>query len=108
MGHDNISPHFQKPGPRFWPLLAEGEFDHILNFAQEEKGPNQLEGRSGQKRPFSPQVSFLWRWCQRLIALVGLTLTSPLMLPIALLVKAESRGPAIYRQWRVGERRARG
>src|SRR3990172_12000536 len=108
MRHGSTYPHFQKPGPPFWPLLAEGKFNHILNFPEEEKTPIQLEGRGNHRRPFSPQVPFLWRWCQRLMALIGLILTSPLMLLIALLVKAESKGPAIYRQWRVGQRRVRG
>ena len=36
------------------------------------------------------------------VALVGLVLAAPLMLVVALLVKLDSRGPAIYRQPRVG------
>jgi lipopolysaccharide/colanic/teichoic acid biosynthesis glycosyltransferase len=44
------------------------------------------------------------------VALVGIVLTAPLMLLIALLVKATSPGPALYRQLRVGidRRRRRG
>ena len=41
------------------------------------------------------------------VALLGIALTAPLMLMVALLVKLESRGPAIYKQQRVGlDRRA--
>ncbi len=36
------------------------------------------------------------------VAAIGITLTAPLMLVVALLVRLESRGPAIYKQPRVG------
>ena len=36
------------------------------------------------------------------VAVIGIALTAPLMLLVALLVKLESHGPAIYRQPRVG------
>lgn len=41
---------------------------------------------------------------ERSVALVGLTLLSPLFLVIAVLVKRSSRGPVFYRQTRVGLR----
>ncbi len=41
------------------------------------------------------------------VALVGVALTAPLMLVVALLVKLDSRGPAIYKQPRVGLDRRR-
>jgi len=41
------------------------------------------------------------------VALVGILLTAPLMVVIALLVRITSRGPAIYKQMRVGVDRRR-
>ena len=42
------------------------------------------------------------------VALIGIVITAPLMFLVALIVKLESRGPAIYRQQRVGlDQRAR-
>jgi exopolysaccharide biosynthesis polyprenyl glycosylphosphotransferase len=40
----------------------------------------------------------------RVSALVGLTLLSPLLIVIALLIRLTSRGPAIFRQTRIGHR----
>lgn len=40
--------------------------------------------------------------CQRVVALTVLVLISPLMLTLAVLVRATSRGPALFRQTRVG------
>ncbi len=37
-----------------------------------------------------------------LVALIGITVTAPLMLVVALLVRLDSRGPIIYKQKRVG------
>jgi lipopolysaccharide/colanic/teichoic acid biosynthesis glycosyltransferase len=49
---------------------------------------------------------FAFKWVlDTLIAGVGLVFLSPLMLAIALLVKLDSPGPAIYRQERVGAKR---
>jgi len=43
-----------------------------------------------------------------LVALIGITVTAPVMLVVALLVKLDSRGPVIYKQKRVGlDRRGR-
>jgi lipopolysaccharide/colanic/teichoic acid biosynthesis glycosyltransferase len=41
--------------------------------------------------------------CDRLFALVGLVLLSPLLLILAALVKLDSRGPALFTQWRIGK-----
>ena len=43
-----------------------------------------------------------------LVAVIGIVIAAPLMVVIALLVKLDSRGPAIYRQPRVGLDRRRG
>ena len=45
-----------------------------------------------------------------MVATIGIVLTAPLMLFVAVLVRLDSKGPAIYKQERVGlcRRRARG
>jgi len=53
------------------------------------------------------QKPFLWRLKRAydwLVAIVLLLMLSPVLLAIALLVKASSPGPVFFRQWRVGER----
>ena len=49
----------------------------------------------------------LLRAANTLVALAALFLLAPAMLVIALLIKLDSPGPAIYRQWRVGLDRRR-
>lgn len=53
------------------------------------------------------QAKFRW-WCKRLfdqtIAILALLLLSPLLIGLALLIRSQSPGPALFYQWRVGER----
>lgn len=65
------------------------------------------------KVPKGPQSESLqqhfWNWqlkrfCDWLAALLILTLLSPLMVVLAILVKISSPGPIFFRQWRVGKR----
>jgi len=58
--------------------------------------------------PRHHRVRELWRRVLNVtVASVGLVLTAPLMLIIAILVRATSRGPVIFRQQRVGIDRRR-
>jgi lipopolysaccharide/colanic/teichoic acid biosynthesis glycosyltransferase len=43
------------------------------------------------------------RWINVVVAAVGLVLSSPLLLAIAILIKLTSRGPVLYTQMRVGK-----
>lgn len=46
-------------------------------------------------------------WLDRVLALLALVVLSPLFLLIALLIRLDSRGPALFRQLRVGQVRSR-
>ncbi len=52
----------------------------------------------------SPSAMFQKRVLDLAVAVVGLIVAAPLMLLIALAVRLESRGPALYRQERVGRK----
>lgn len=43
------------------------------------------------------------RLCDVILSLVGLIITSPLLLLCAIAIWLDSRGPTFYRQWRVGQ-----
>lgn len=58
-----------------------------------------FSGRGRQTR-FSAVVRFV---LHRLVALVGLVFSSPVMLVTAILIKLESSGPILYKQERVGK-----
>jgi lipopolysaccharide/colanic/teichoic acid biosynthesis glycosyltransferase len=53
--------------------------------------------------PEPERVSPAWRVAECLIACVGLLLTWPLMLLVALIVRLDSPGPVLFRHWRVGQ-----
>jgi lipopolysaccharide/colanic/teichoic acid biosynthesis glycosyltransferase len=48
------------------------------------------------------RVSAAWRVFECAVAASGLLLTWPVMLVVALVVRRDSPGPALFRQWRVG------
>lgn len=64
-------------------------------FAEPEGAPPVGEGPPGRGLPRAADV---------LIAAAALILTSPLLLAAAALIRLDSRGPALYRQLRVGRR----
>lgn len=49
-----------------------------------------------QCQPLAQQI------CERLLALIALVLTAPIMLVLAIIVRFDSPGPALFRQYRVG------
>ena len=57
---------------------------------------------SGERFRFHRTASFRKRLLDLFIAAVGLVLSLPLLLIIAVLIKLDSRGPALYKQQRVG------
>jgi exopolysaccharide biosynthesis polyprenyl glycosylphosphotransferase len=62
--------------------------------------PSQLVFSSNLgPNPYFVTLQNLYSW---LIAVLGLTITAPILLVVALLVKLTSKGPIIYRQRRVG------
>ncbi len=49
-------------------------------------------------------IGFALKWCfDRLTALVGLVVLSPVLLVIAIVIRCESKGPALFWQERVGQ-----
>lgn len=52
----------------------------------------------------TPLLAFrVWSLIQRTLSLAGLVLLSPLLLAVAILIRIDSNGPAIYRGLRVGQ-----
>src|SRR3954470_13961833 len=56
-------------------------------------------GAAPLRRRVARAVKVSWEWPA---ALVGLMVLAPLLLLVALAIRLESRGPAVYRQVRVG------
>jgi sugar transferase (PEP-CTERM system associated) len=89
--------------------LAGVAFDHLATVYEEYTGKIALENlrpswlifSSGFKK--TPWLMAAKRATDVLGASIGLVLALPLMLLAALAVKVSSRGPAIYRQQRVGQ-----
>jgi len=51
----------------------------------------------------SPHLCFLKRLADILLSILGLILTAPLLIVVAILIKIDSQGPLFYRQQRVGQ-----
>lgn len=67
------------------------------------RAEDPLESTMAQGRSVgSPAALLVKRLCDMTVAAVGLVLLAPLMAVIALLIKCESRGPALFCQVRVG------
>ena len=49
-------------------------------------------------------IGFCFKWCfDRIMALIGLVVLSPLLLVLAVLIKIDSKGPVFFLQWRIGK-----
>lgn len=50
------------------------------------------------------KIGFFFKWCfDRIVALIGLVVLSPLLLVLAILIKLDSRGPVFFLQKRIGK-----
>jgi len=78
----------RRRAPRFERLTADG-----VQSGRAVRSPIRRVGRT---------EAFALRVVNNLVAIVALTLLSPIILIIAILVRIESPGPVIYRQTRVG------
>jgi len=84
-------------------------FDHLASVYEEYTGkiavenlrPSWLIFSTGFRKP--PSLVAMKRVVDVCAAGVGMVLAAPLMLAVATLIKLVSRGPALYRQQRVGE-----
>jgi sugar transferase (PEP-CTERM system associated) len=84
-------------------------FDHLASVYEEYTGkiavenlrPSWLIFSTGFRKP--PSLVAMKRVVDVCAASVGMVLAAPLMLAVATLIKLVSRGPALYRQQRVGE-----
>ncbi|MET0215314.1 MAG: TIGR03013 family XrtA/PEP-CTERM system glycosyltransferase [Vicinamibacterales bacterium] len=84
-------------------------FDHLASVYEEYTGkiavenlrPSWLIFSTGFRKP--PSLVAMKRVVDVSAAGVGMVLAAPLMLAVATLIKLVSRGPALYRQQRVGE-----
>jgi sugar transferase (PEP-CTERM system associated) len=84
-------------------------FDHLASVYEEYTGkiavenlrPSWLIFSTGFRKP--PSLVAMKRVVDVAAAGVGMVLAAPLMLAVATLIKLVSRGPALYRQQRVGE-----
>lgn len=56
-----------------------------------------------RRAPLTSQVQFIKRLLDVVVAGLGLVLTAPLMLLLALCIRLESPGPAVFRQTRIGQ-----
>lgn len=105
----------QAENPKVASQLTESEYqllENTVNYSPEQKSrapePSTLflvlSGIGGMIVRFA-QVSFrkFKRALDLFLATVGLFISSPILLFSALLIKLTSKGPAIYKQYRVGE-----
>ncbi len=84
-------------------------FDHLASVYEEYTGkiavenlrPSWLIFSTGFRKP--PSLVAMKRVVDLVAASAGMVLAAPLMLTVATLIKLVSRGPALYRQQRVGE-----
>jgi sugar transferase (PEP-CTERM system associated) len=84
-------------------------FDHLASVYEEYTGkiavenlrPSWLIFSTGFRKP--PSLVAMKRVLDVVAAGAGMVLAAPLMLVVATLIKSVSRGPALYRQQRVGE-----
>ena len=85
-------------------------FDYLASVYEQYTGKIAVENLRPSWLIFSagfrttPRLVGLKRMLDIVIALVGLVVTAPVMLLVALAVKLTSPGPALYHQQRVGER----
>lgn len=82
------------------PQITEENFDHTVKYSDEyydEFIRNFVPNK--KKRLF---YRFIKRSFDILVSLIGLILTSPIMLIIAIAVKCDSKGPVIFKQKRMG------
>ncbi|MCA8957906.1 MAG: TIGR03013 family PEP-CTERM/XrtA system glycosyltransferase, partial [Planctomycetes bacterium] len=80
----------------------EAMFERIAGkMAIESLRPSYLIFGSGFSKP--PVAIALKRFTDLLAATVGIVVTAPFMLLVAVLIKLESRGPVLFRQERVGQ-----
>jgi lipopolysaccharide/colanic/teichoic acid biosynthesis glycosyltransferase len=78
----------------------------VLATSGQGSGPAAgTDAASPGERDLEPVHEAALRALNYVVALVGLVLTSPLMLAIAVAIKLDSRGPVLYRQLRVGRDR---
>jgi lipopolysaccharide/colanic/teichoic acid biosynthesis glycosyltransferase len=50
------------------------------------------------------KIGFFFKWCfDRIVALFGLVMLSPVLLFMAILIKCDSKGPVFFMQWRIGK-----
>lgn len=84
--HDWVLRRYQK--------LMQGEVpveDQMIDFLVKAKSQVTLSWRQGVKRVLDMSISFL-----------GIVLTAPVMVLIAIAIKMDSKGPVFYKQIRVG------
>ncbi len=82
------------------PQITEENFDHTVKYPDEYYDEFIRNFVPNKKR------RLLYRFVKRsfdiLVSLIGLILTSPIMLIIAIAVKCDSKGPVIFKQKRMG------
>jgi exopolysaccharide biosynthesis polyprenyl glycosylphosphotransferase len=90
-----------------WQLSGIRVFD-LSGFCEREGGWLDIDGPdhswlwSGERFRYHRTATVRKRLLDLLIASIGLALSMPLLLIIAVLIKLDSRGPALYKQLRVG------
>ena len=73
--------------------------EHLASQTPESPAPDQTAGAGGTRLPVYVRLKVVAEWC---LALVLLLVSSPLMLVLAVIIKATSPGSIFYAQTRLG------
>jgi lipopolysaccharide/colanic/teichoic acid biosynthesis glycosyltransferase len=111
-GWDGIIADFREALPAEWERLLASNVQrgvpvyHVKDFVERLTGRVDIEHLSENTLGSFNLHGYLQvrSVCERLIAALALLLLWPLMLLVALAIRLDSPGPAIFAQWRVGHR----